>query len=838
MQICKAKLSMCSDVKFSRWIALFVSISILCACSVSDLTDKEYLDRAKEYLSKNEHNAAAIELKNALQKNSKNAEARFLLGQYHMLKGNVISAVNEVRLARKYGYENDESLFVYLKALFMQGKFDEVLAELADSKVEPGEMSDDIEALRAEALFLTHKRDEALNAVNAALATSPESESLLVMKAVIEISFENFSSAYQVLNSVIKQKPKATRVWQVKGELDFRHEQYVEAETAFQNVMKNDMLDRNSTEILNATLWLAKIDIAKGDYESSKNKINVVKNVAPDHPTANYLMALISYEQKKYQEAIDNIQVALNFAPKHMQVNLLAGAAYFGVGKYEQAMNALSIAIQNAPDNVAARKLLAEANLRVNNPKKAFETLEPVIDEHSNDSELLAKIGEAALKSGDVKKGRQFLRKASQSNPDSAVIRRELARAYLSENRLDKAVAELERIINVNKKDVSSHRMLANIYFRDGKKDKAFLLLRNLEKEMPDSAEPLNELGELYIISGENNEAAVAFQKALRINANYIPAMINVARLHMMSKEIDLANDMLNKVLEIDPEERTALLGLSEVYIKQGKKAKALGVLERLKNRHQNFIPPRVALAQIYMQDGQLLQAETVINEAVVINPSDISVRKVQGMVLLASGNNSKALKVIEQLVADEPSVFHYYQLAQAQRVSKKHENALASLDSALKLDAKNMPSLSLMSQIYLEIGKHDEAMKVYDEILSYQPDSVFALNNLAILSLERDAKKSLRLAQRAYEINQSAPYADTLGWVMLKNGDLEQSLVYLQQAHDAAPENSSISYHLAVALDRSDDIKNAKRLLNKIVSADKDFHEMEDARRLLKTLE
>src|SRR4029079_6040730 len=47
---------------------------------------------AKEYLAKNDRNAAVIQLKNALQKNPDLAEARFLLGKALLENGDVAGA--------------------------------------------------------------------------------------------------------------------------------------------------------------------------------------------------------------------------------------------------------------------------------------------------------------------------------------------------------------------------------------------------------------------------------------------------------------------------------------------------------------------------------------------------------------------------------------------------------------------------------------------------------------------------------------------------------------------------------------------------------------------------
>ncbi len=147
------------------------------------------------------------------------------------------------------------------------------------------------------------------------------------------------------------------------------------------------------------------------------------------------------------------------------------------------------------------------------------------------------------------------------------------------------------------------------------------------------------------------------------------------------------------------------------------------------------------------------------------------------------------------------------------------------------------MPSLTFMAFLDLSMGKPLAAMKVYNKIIIQQPNNVIALNNLALLSLESNKNRALELAKQAYKLNKSAPYADTLGWVLLKNGKVKQSLVYLRQAHHAAPTDASTSYHLAVALAGAGNKKEARKILDHLVTTGKVFYELNDAKKLLVTL-
>ncbi|WP_455202146.1 tetratricopeptide repeat protein, partial [Kaarinaea lacus] len=366
----------------------------------------------------------------------------------------------------------------------------------------------------------------------------------------------------------------------------------------------------------------------------------------------------------------------------------------------------------------------------------------------------------------------------------------------------------------------------------------AYELLTNLQKQLPDSPEPLNELGNLYALDGKEARAREYFQKSLEKKADYVPALINLARMELLSGKTEAAKSMYEKILSDHPGQKDALISLAEINVRTGNKKQALEYLEKARTLYPQSLTPRVVLAQLYMQDRNMIKAEEVLNEAVRLNPADLKVLEAQGMFLLASGDSKKALDIFSKLVTKSPSAAHYYQLAQAQRVTKKYPDAESSLEKALKIDSAHMPSLILKAHIDLAMGKKSEAMKSYEKIIEQQPNNVFALNNLAMLSLETDKSKALDLARRAYAINKSAPYADTLGWVLLKNGSVEQALVHFNEAHKAMPENASISYHLAIALVETGDKAAAKKILNKIVDSGEPFHELDDAKQLLAKLD
>jgi len=100
-------------MKFAKASICLSILLALSACGEKE-TAESHLVNAKGYISTNKVNESIIELKNAIRLDSKNAEARFLLGKTYLDLGDGLSAVKELERAKSL--KSKDSLLIPLLA--------------------------------------------------------------------------------------------------------------------------------------------------------------------------------------------------------------------------------------------------------------------------------------------------------------------------------------------------------------------------------------------------------------------------------------------------------------------------------------------------------------------------------------------------------------------------------------------------------------------------------------------------------------------------------------------------------------------------------------------------
>jgi cellulose synthase operon protein C len=126
---------------------------------------------------------------------------------------------------------------------------------------------------------------------------------------------------------------------------------------------------------------------------------------------------------------------------------------------------------------------------------------------------------------------------------------------------------------------------------------------------------------------------------------------------------------------------------------------------------------------------------------------------------------------------------------------------------------------------------------------VAQRPQDAVALNNLAWLLGRHggaEATKAQTLAERAYFLSPNNDTADTLGWILARNGQAARAVPLLRRAAavpgDQQPDPAA-AFRLAYALDASGDKAEALKVLSPALADNRAFPERAEASRLLAAL-
>ncbi len=128
-------------------------------------------------------------------------------------------------------------------------------------------------------------------------------------------------------------------------------------------------------------------------------------------------------------------------------------------------------------------------------------------------------------------------------------------------------------------------------------------------------------------------------------------------------------------------------------------------------------------------------------------------------------------------------------------------------------------------------------AIKHYQQALSFDPNYIFALNNLAWMYANegQNLDVALGIAQKAKELQPLSPTAtDTLAWIQYKKGLYGGAIPLLKECVAKQPDSARFHYHLGAALFAGGQKGEAKQELQAAMRLKLGESEVQDARRLL----
>lgn len=844
-----------------------------------DLSDVEYLERGKRLFDEHDYPAAAIEVKNALQKNPNNISARVLLGRTYLEIGYGEGAEKEFRKARELGLENKEYLPVLARALLMQHRHRELIEINADIPTRSIEYSEFV-SLQGMANLELGDFTAARKLFEIALEVDPRNIEALIGKARDAGFHGNFDESRKYLTQALEIDPDNAIAWRVLGDLDKLNNDFEKAEGDFTEAINKHFYNRYDL------LQRADVRIKLKKYDAALEDVDKLKKRFPKDSSYNYPLGLILFSQGKIKEAIEPLSVAASFNAIAKYYLALANLTQ---GNEAEAERLITQVVAREPRLIASRLMLARFLMRRGEYDKVISLVKPVVGSGQANQEAVKILAGALVRGGRPEDAVKLLEDNLTEEPKSLELEVQLATALIAAGREEQGMDMLRSIIAANPEFEPPYVSLAMSLIGLGDFEAAKGIAEEFRGHFKESVEPINLIGIIDFQRGDLPNAEKRFLEVLRTDSNNVTANSNLAAIAVRRGELGLAKELYQGVLEKHPNNSKVLIKLSEIYEKQGDADGSVGLLENAIKVDPASQIARARLANMYLEQGRPEDAKRVISTIDEKKSGYLDALRTAIKVDLAINANSDAFINAEKLVRLTPSdPRSYYFLALAQGGVGDREGMIKSLERAQVGGGAYMPAKIAYGRVLLRSGEIDRARAIYSQIpqqdrtrsdgLAFEAeiaaadgeyekavtiykdiyekslsrdvlgeyvsllekmerrgesikvlsewvdkhpdDDEFLIVLAAFHSLENDGKDR-EIYEKVVEKNPRNVIAlNNLAWSLRKE-NLQRAIGYAQIAHNIAPRSSIVNDTLGVLLTRAGDYARAADLFNQAMESD-----------------
>jgi putative PEP-CTERM system TPR-repeat lipoprotein len=817
-------------------LAVTTSVNLSGCDSTSNLTEQEFIQRAKDSEDKGNLKEGVIALKNAIQKNPDSAQARLLLGEIYLKLGQGDNAEKEFSRAEELGVSPESIKLQLGKAWLMMGEYKRVLEEISPSASTSPRNKATILQMQGDAMRGLRKLEEGCKLYKDALTTDPKHVPAYWGLANCALAKRNINEARAMIDMAIKIDNANSDSWVVLGDFERLNNNHQAATEAYATAL------RYGPTKLDALFGRAQIYAYTGKPVEAKADLEKLRKLSPNFYGIPFVDAMLHYAAGKTDLAEDSVQRALKLNPNFMPAQLLFALLQYDKKSYENAAKALNGYLQRAPGHLEARKLLGASYLKLNQPDRTLDLLKPYIATGKADAQILALAGEALLRGDDPNSARDLFEKAADLVPANATLRTRVGLSQLAAGNEGEAIKELEASSTMGNKDYRADLALAYHFLAEEQFDKALAAIAVLEKKLPDSPGTYNVKGMAFAGKGDYVQARKNFERALTLKPNLTSAAIRLAAMDVREKNLPAARSRYQTILDKDRNSIPAMVGLAELAMMEKKESEYLTWLERAAKVSPAAFVPRLYMANYYLGKNQPRKALTIAHETAAASPNSPDALALLGRIQLAAGEKQNALATYTKLVYVMPkSATAHYGLAKAHAAMGDEKATRAALKRALELKPDYIEALATLSRLEARTGNHAEAVKLAREIQTRSTKSPlgFDLEGDALMAEKRYAeaaatyekalangKDSRLIVKRHRALLQSgdAKKADNiiLGWLEQNPQDQisraylaesymlrrlnQQAIAQYQTLQSSVPNNPVILNNLAVLYQKEKD--------------------------------
>lgn len=598
---------------------------------------------------------------------------------------------------------------------------------------------------------------------------------------------------------------------------------------------------------LDVQLKFASALLAAGQFKESRELATQILDRQPGHQEALVVLADTARSASDIDEVRTQIETQRGKDQDRSSYHVAFGVLDLKQNKVEAAENEFKAAINLDPKSAAAHMSLGLLYWNRNDRTAAAKELKTAAELSSPRASVPLRYADFLQRTGSTEEAKAFLEELSRKVPDALPVRAQLMRLACAKQRDEDCTTRVQSILAQDPLNYDALLQDGLLNLGTGNIPKAVRGFEQLSRAYPQNARAQYELGVAYLQLARTQEgdsarktieqAEAGLTAAVNLDRRLAEAALRLAELKIRKGAAPAAIELLEPVVRDRPQLAQAAYLLGSAYIAQQDFGRALTLYRQMAERFPQEPQPHFLIGTILLGQRNPAEARSAFEKAASISPSFLPALERLVDLDLADKNFAGATDRIEKQLERDPKLAMAYgmrgKIHLAQRDFPKAE---ADLNKAIELDSNLEPAYQLLAQLYLAQNKPEQAVDKlnaflvknksasaqmtlaaiqdqqknyaaardsYEKVLAMAPNTVAAMNNLAIIYSERlnEPEKAFDLAKRARDANPNEPHiADTLGWILLKRGDYPAALRTLQDSANKLPDSAEIQFHLGSA--------------------------------------
>lgn len=498
----------------------------------------------------------------------------------------------------------------------------------------------------------------------------------------------------------------------------------------------------------------------------------------------------------------------------------------------------------------------------------AYETMLGVAKD-TKDPRLARRALEIAAKNRQTEEALAAVRLWHSLAPQSEEAEKFLLGFLVLDNRLDevKSIFSSKIAEALPERRVVLFYQLQQILATAKNKADAFAIMESVLEPYLAMPEAHTSLAVFAILKNDVGRAREEAEKALALKPDSEMAILTLAQT---ASDTEAAIDILSSFLEKYPQAREVRTSLARLLVGQRQYERAKQEFEVLLRSDSHDLMAIYSLGMIAIRQNDYLVAEKYLTlYSDQVSKQDRAKNREYGQVLfllsqiaVEQQQYDKALRWLDQIDSDDDDILLAVGVKKAQIFAKKGDiqmarQIIADLKSENPYEKEKL--LQMEAQILRENKKAKEALDVLKAGIKEFPNNTNMLYDYALTAenlgqytvMENTLKKIMQmdpryqqaynalgysladrnlrldearaLIEKALQLAPEDPYiTDSLGWVLYRQGNLDQAEQILRHAYDLQPD-SEIAVHLAEVLWVKGERQKARSLLLDVRKKDPD---------------